>query len=221
MTKTNPKLSATVRTVTGKKVKTLRKQGLLPSSIYGHGFEPISIQVNDRELEHIFAHVGKSGLVDLQLDGKTVPVLFRNPQYHPVDGALIHVDCYKVNLKEKIVATVPLIFINESPAVKAGNVLVEVATQVEVEALPTDLPEHIEVDLAKLETLESMITVADLVVDKAKVEVKTDAEQVIVKVEEPRVEEEPVATEEVAPGDVPAMNQKTEEEKAAAEASKE
>jgi len=219
MTKTNPILKAEVRTVTGKKVKSLRNKGILPSSVYGHGFEPISIQVVDKELEAIFKHAGESSLVELELDGKNIPILFRNPQYHPVEGNLIHVDCYKVNLKEKIVTTVPLVFIGESDAVKAGNVLVEVASEVEVEALPTDLPENIEVDLSKLVSLESMITVADLVLDRSKIEVKTDAEQVVVKVEEPRVEEvAPVVEESTEPVVAPAMNQKTEEEKAADDA---
>jgi large subunit ribosomal protein L25 len=96
-------------------------------------------------------------------------------------------------------------------AVKLGNVLVEVATEVEVEALPTDLPEKFVVDLAKLETLESVVTVGDLEYDKEKVEIKTDVTQVVVKVEEPKAEEEPVVAE-VAPGEVPATEQKVLEE---------
>lgn len=217
MTKTNPVLKAEVRTVTGKRVKHLRKQGLLPSSIYGREFEPISIQVAEKELTRIFDTVGESGVVELELDGKKVPVLFRNPQYHPLEGNLIHIDCYKVNLKEKIVATVPLVMVGESPAVKAGNILVEVANEIEVEALPMDLPESVEVDLSGLTDLESMITVADLVVDKSKIEIKTDLEQVIAKVEEPR-EEEVIAEAPTEPVVAPAMNQKSEEEKAADDA---
>jgi large subunit ribosomal protein L25 len=218
MKKENPKLNASVRTITGKKVKQLRKQGILPSTVYGQGMEPISIQVNDKEMELIFAHAGESGLVDLILDEKMMPILFRNPQYHPVLGNLIHVDCYKVNLKEKITSTVPLEFVGESLAVKEGKVLVEVLNEVEIEALPADFPEKIEVDLSKLETVESMIMVADLVIDKKLLEIKNAPDQVIVKVEEPKVEEEPVVAEEVAPGDVPATEQKSPEEIAADEA---
>ena len=219
MAKTNPKLNASVRTITGKKVKTLRKQGIMPSSVYGHGFDPISIQIVDKEMEVIFGHVGESGLVDLLLDGKTLPILFRNPQYHPVMGTLCHIDCYKVNLKEKITAMVPVEFIGESASVKGGNVLVEVVNEVEVEALPTDLPEKIEVDLSKLVDIESEITVADLIVDRTKVEIKNDPEQVVVKTEEPRAEEVVVAPEvEAGPVVAPAMNQKTPEQKAADDA---
>jgi len=219
MKKENPKLKATVRTVTGKKVKNLRKGGLLPSTIYGQGMEPISIQIVDKELEAIFKHAGESGLVDIILEEKVMPVLFRNPQYHPVVGNLLHVDCFKVNLKEKITTNVPLVYVGEAPAVKEGKVLVEVLNEVEIEALPTDFPEKIEVDLAKLVNVESVITVADLVLDKSLLEIKNEPSQVIVKVEEPKVEEEPVAAEEVvAPGEVPATEQKTPEELAEADA---
>lgn len=218
MKKENPKLKADVRMITGKKVKQLRKQGFLPSTIYGQGMEPISIQVVDKELEAIFKHAGESGLVDLILDEKTVPVLFRNPQYHPVVGNLLHVDCFKVNLKEKIVTNVPLEFVGESPAVREGKVLVEVLNEVEIEALPADFPEKIEVDLAKLENVESVIAISDLVIDRSLLEVKNEPTQVIVKVEEPKVEEEPVVEEIVAPEDVPATEQKTPEELAAADA---
>ena len=218
MTKTNPKLNAQVRTITGKKVRQLRKQGLLPTSVYGQGMEPISIQVVDKEMEAIYSHAGESGLVDLILDGKTLPILFRNPQYHPVEGNLVHIDCYKVNLKEKITTFVPVEFIGESAAVKEGKVLVEVVNEVEVEALPADFPEKIEVDLSKLETIDSVVTVADLVVDRTKVEIKNDPEQVVVKVEEPKVEEEPVVEETTEVVVAPAMNQKTPEEKAADDA---
>jgi len=218
MTKSNPSLKAEIRNITGKKVKSLRKQGILPATIYGQKMEPVSVQTNLKEMEAIFAHTGESGLVNLMVGEVTYPVLFRNPQYHPLTGLLIHIDYYKVDLKQKITTTVPLEFVGESTSVKFGNVLVEVTTEVEIEALPTDLPEKIVVDLGKLETIESQITVADLEVDRSKIEIKNDPTQVIVKTEEPKVEEEIVATETVAPGDVPATSQKSPEEKAAAEA---
>lgn len=212
MKKENPKLKVEVRTIKGRKVKVLRRQGILPATIYGDAFEPVSIQMSAKELGVIFGHVGESGLVDLSLDGKDIPVLFRNPQYHPVGGELIHLDCYKVNLKEKITTTVPIELVGEAPIVRTGMILVPVTEEVEVEALPADLPEKIEVDISGLETLESQITVADLVVDRSKVEIKTAGEQLVVKIEEPKVEEEPVVTEEVAPSEVPATEQKAPEE---------
>jgi large subunit ribosomal protein L25 len=220
MTKENHQISAQVRTVLGRKVKHLRKSGFSPATVYGKGFTPISIQIITKELEKIYEQVGESGLVNLNLDKQSLPILFRNPQYHPVSGDLIHVDCYKVNLKEKITTAVPIELIGESFAVKEGNILVPVTEEVEVEALPTDLPESIIVDISALENVDSVITVADLQVDRSKVEILTDAEQVIVKVEPPKEEEEPAATE-VAPGDVPATQQKTAEELAEAAEKKE
>ncbi len=218
MAKINPKLKAEVRNVLGKKVKHLRTAGITPATVYGNDFKALSIQVDTKELNKVFDEVGESGLVDLEVDGKTYPVLFRNPQYHPVEGNLIHIDGYKVNLKEKITATVPIEFVGESPAVKAGNVLIEVTEEVEVEALPADLPEKIEVDISKLENLDQQVTVADLVVDKSRVEIKTAADQVVVKLEEPK--EEVIEEPTVAPGDVPATEQKAPDSAEATEGEK-
>ena len=220
MTKEKHQIKADIRTVLGRKVKHLRKEGLIPASIYGHKFEPISIQFKTIELEKLFDEVGESGLTEILVGEEKFPVLFRNPQYSAVLGDILHIDCYKVNLKEKITASVPIEFIGESQAVKDGNVLVEVTMEVEVEALPTDLPEGIEVDISVLNAVDDTITVGDIKLDE-KVEMITPLEQVIVKIEEPRAEEVVEApVEEVAPGEVPAMNQKTEEEKAADEAEK-
>jgi large subunit ribosomal protein L25 len=219
MTKEKHEVKAENRTVLGRKVKNLRKQGLIPATVYGKGFEPKSIQFLGTELEKIYNEVGESGLVNLIVGEENLPILFRNPQYHAIEGNLLHVDCYKVNLREKISAMVPIVLIGESQAVKNGNILVPVTDEIEIEALPADLPESIEVDLAILENLDSVITVADLNFDKSKLEILTDAEQLIVKVEEPRVEEEVAApAEEITPA--PAMNQKSEEEKEADEKAK-
>lgn len=211
MKKENPKLSGTLRTVTGRKVKKLRQAGQIPATIYGQAMTPISVQFAALELDKIFEHAGESTLVEINIDKDTYPVLFKNPQFHPVLGDLIHIDCYQVNLKEKIVASVPLELIGESPAVKNGNILVPVTDEVEIEALPADLPEKIEVDISSLEEIGQKISVSDLQVDKDLIEIKTDPEQVIAIIEEPKVEEEPVE-EEVAPEDVPATAQKSEEE---------
>lgn len=210
MTKEKKQIKAELRTVLGRKVKKIRKEGLLPATVYGRNFEPISVQFKAMELERLFDEVGESGLVELLIDTQKVPVLFRNPQYSPVEGELVHIDCYKVNLKEKITATVPIEFIGESQAVKEGNNLVEVSNEVEIEALPADLPESITVDITVLNTVEDMITVGDIKLDE-KMEMITQPDQVIVKVEKPRVEETPV--EEEAQVEVPATEQKSEEEK--------
>ena len=217
MTKEKHQIKAAVRTVTGRKVKQIRKEGWLPATVYGKEFESLSIQFNLAEIVKLFDEIGESTLVEVTLDEKEkLPVLFRNPQYHPIDGNMIHIDCYKVNLKEKIKAMVPIELVGESQAVKDGNILVTVTDEIEVEGLPADLPEKIEIDLSVLENLESTITVADLKIGD-KLEILTDLEQLIAKVEEPKAEEEPVV-EEVSPEDVEVITQKEGKDEEGAEA---
>jgi large subunit ribosomal protein L25 len=211
MAKISHQIDGNLRDIKGRKVKKLRKEGILPATMYGKGFEPMTVQTDQKKLEEIFAEAGESGLVEVTVNGEKYPVMLRNPQYHPLFGDLMHIDFYKVNLKEKIASNVAVEIIGESPAVKGGLVLVEVSSEVEVEGLPTDLPEKIEVDISKLEKVDDTITVADLNIDRSKLEVLTDAEQVIVKIEEPK-EEEVVETEAVAPSEVPATEQKAPEE---------
>ncbi len=222
MIKEKYQIKAAVRTITGKKVKQIRKEGWLPATVYGKDFQSLSIQFGLTELEKLFEETGESTLIEVILDEKEkLPILLRNPQYHPVDGGMIHIDCYKVNLKEKIKAMVPVELIGESQAVKDGNILVTVTDEIEVEGLPADLPEKIEIDLSVLENLESIITVADLKIDTEKLQVLTDTEQLIAKVEEPRIEEEPVV-EETTPEDVEVITQKEgKDEETAAEPDKE
>lgn len=217
MKKENPKISATLRTITGRKVKHLRTSGQIPATIYGHKFEPISVQFSALELNKIFEQVGESSLVEIIVGENNYPVIFKNPQFHPISSDLIHLDCYKVNLKEKITTEVPIELIGESLAVKNGNTLMQILNEIEIEALPADLPEKIEVDISSLVEVDNKITVAELNLDRDKIEIKNDPEQVVVIIEAPRVEEEPVveAEAELSPEDVPATAQKTEEEKAA------
>ncbi len=211
MKKESPKLKAEKRGVMGRKVKKLRQQGIIPATLYGKGMESVSIQIKTAEVLKIFEKVGESGLVDLMLDKeKALPVLLRNPQYNVVSDDLMHIDCYKVNLAEKIVASVPIVLVGESSSVREGNILVEVTDEVEVEAKPMDLPEKFEVDLSVLKTVDNVVVVADLKMDSEKVEIKNSPDQVIVKTEEPKEEE--IIEETVIPDEVPATEQKEGEE---------
>jgi len=211
MTKEKHQLKAEIREVLGRKVKKLRKEGLSPATVYGNDFKSLTIQINTKELNKLFKEVGEAGLVELVIDGKDkIPVLLRNPQYDPISDELIHIDCYKVNLKEKIKTMISLEFVGESESVREGNLLITATNEIEVEALPTDLPEHIEVDLSVLENLDSVVTVADLNVDRSKIEVLSSEDQVVVKTEEPK--EEVIEEEEVSPEDVEVTGQKGEGE---------
>ena len=207
-------IEAEKREVLGRKVKKLRTEGILPASVYGKDFKSISIQMDAKMAKVAFSELGEAGLFDLKVDKDTFPVFFKNPQFHPVSGEMIHVDLYKVNLKEKTTVAVPVEHVGESQSVKLGNVLVVVTDEVEVEALPTDLPEKFEIDLSKLETLEDMITVADIAYDKSKMTILTEASQVLVKTEEPKEEEIVIAE---APPEVEGGEKKEGEEEVAEE----
>lgn len=192
-----------MRTILGRKVKTLRKAGILPATVFGKKIDSISIQVNQKSFGEVFKKAGETSIVDLDFGSDSRPVLINNISLHPVLGTPIHVDFLQVDLKSKIEANIPVEMKGESPAEKSGigTVLTQI-NEVRVEALPTDLPEKFVVDLSKLTEVEQTIFVKDLDWDRGKVEMKSDLEQIVVKVEPPQKEEvveAPVTTEAVAP----------------------
>lgn len=195
------------RKLTGRKVKTLRKEGILPANVFGKKIKSTSIQVKADEFKKAYKEVGETGLLNLQLVGERTarPVLIVNIQKEPVSDAYLHVDFHQVDLKEKVEAKVPVELVGESPAEKQGiGTVVAYINEIEVEALPTDLPEKFAVDISKLTEVDQAIYVKDLAIDKKKVGLKTEAESILVKVEPPQKEE--VVTPPPAPpeGEVPA-----------------
>lgn len=193
-------LNAQVREVTGKKVKKLREQGLVPIGVYGKDVKSVALSVPLKEIEKVYEKAGETGLVDLKFGDKTLPVLIKNVQIHPVKRQIIHVEMHAVNLKQKIKANVPVQIVGESPAVTNNiGVLLQTLNEVEVEALPTDLPEAIEVDVAGLTEIDQQVSVAELKVPNG-VEILTGGEELVVKVA-PAVSEETakeLAAEEAA-----------------------
>ena len=178
-------LTAQLRTVLGRKVKTLRKQGILPAHVFGHKIETIHIQVQKKEFEKVFAKTGETGIISLEIDKEKRPVLVKNIQVHPVTDEPIHIDFYQVNLSEKVTVNVSLEIMGEAPAEqKKVGLLLTPVSELEVEALPADIPENIQVDVSKLENIGDEIRVKDLPIDKTKVEVKTDEELVVVSIGE-------------------------------------
>ena len=180
----------TKREVLGKRVKALRTAGKLPAVLYGHNVENKQIEISERDFAKAFKAAGESTLVNLTVDDKTLPVLIHDVQHHYLHGRPIHVDFYAVNMTEKIKVHVPVHFIGESPAVKAlGGTLVKNLSEVEVECLPSDLPQSYEVDISLLNTFEDVIRVSSLPTDD-KVVILTPAEAVITNVAPPRTEAE-------------------------------
>src|SRR5829696_901484 len=150
-------LRAQVRTLKGKKVGALRRQGIIPANIYGRGVESLPIQVDVRAFRDALAQAGTSTVVDVHVtadghaDGKSHPVLIENISTHPATGKVLHIDLRQVDLNRPVRAQVPLVLIGESPAVKnEGGVLIHPLDTIEVEALPRALPHEIQVDISAL-----------------------------------------------------------------------
>ncbi len=183
-------LKAEERKISGRKVKTLRTQGLLPGNVYGKKIKSLAVQVNKKEFEKVYKEVGETGLITLQVNKEELPVLVNNVQAHPVTDEPIHIDFRQVDLKIKVTAKVPVEVTGESPAEKQGiGTVVQYLKEVEIEALPADLLEKFEVDTSALAEVDQAIYVKDLKVDKSKIEIKTGGEEIVVKVEPPQKEE--------------------------------
>jgi large subunit ribosomal protein L25 len=208
------------RQVTGKKVAALRRAGILPGNIFGKGIESESIQLQTEVLEHTLKAAVANEVIDLKVGSGTArPVVIHKISRNPLNGSFLHADFYQVQLREKMRADVPLQFIGESEAVDTYNgVLLTTLEHVQVEALPLDLPSHIEVDVSVIKELEGAIHVSALKVP-AGVTILTDPEVMIVKVASPRVEEEEEAPEAAAAvaGEEPTAEAEGEEPKAEAE----
>lgn len=177
------KLKVDRRKVLGKQVKKLRKDGILPCNIYGKDIKSTAVQVPLKDFDEVYNQAGETGLVDVDLEGKLTPVLIHNMQ-KDFRGNVLHADFFQVNLKEKVKTMVPLEIIGEPKAVidKVG-LLMNILSEVEVEALPEELPESIQVNVEYLANIDDQITVADLKVP-AGVTVLTEPEQVISKIGE-------------------------------------
>ncbi len=209
------------RVVTGKKVKALRRQGIVPAHLYGYGTESVAVQAERQRVINMLRSVSRNAIIDLRIngEGKPRPVVLRSVQRDPVTGDLVHIDFFQISLTQKLKADVPLHFVGEPPAVTIhGGVLLHSVDSLSVEALPGEIPPHIEVDVGRLDTLDSALFVRDLAVP-AGLEVLSDPDQVVAKVASPRLvaeEERPAeAPSEEAPEGAPAaegVEEKAEEE---------
>lgn len=200
----NTLLKAEERKITGRKIEGLRKAGILPGNIYGKKVKSTSVQVNLKDFEKVYKEAGETGIVELDLGKEKRPVLIHNIQKQPVTDSPIHVDFYQVNLNEKVTASVPVELTGEAPAEKLSvGTAVQYVNEIEVEALPGDLPDKFVVDISDLSEVDQAIHIKDIKYDKAKIEVKSDVEQIVVKVEPPQ-KEEVIAPVAPAEGELPA-----------------
>ncbi len=155
-------IQAEPRNVTGKQVRHLRREGLVPAVIYGQS-DPLVVQLEGAELRRLLRHAGETELIDISIGGDLRTVLARDIQKHITRADLMHVDFYEVNLQEKLRMEVPLVTIGALPSSIAGLGTVTLTLQeIELEALPTDLPPEIEVNLSLITDPEMTLHVRDL-----------------------------------------------------------
>ncbi len=196
----NIELRAQRRAVTGKKVRFLRREGLVPASLYGPGVASVPLQLPARETELALRRISSSTLVPLFVDGEPMRrVLVRQVQRHPTSEQVLHFDLFAVAMDTTMRAAVPLHFVGEAPAVtQLDGTLVHSLDTVEVEALPTDLPARLDVYLSPLDSLHSAIHAGDLTMP-AGVTLLTPPDAVIASVAPPRLAAEELAEAEADP----------------------
>jgi len=183
-------LKATSRNLIGKKVKVLRREGLLPAVIYGRDVDTIPISLNYHEASQILPGVTSSQFIVIDVEGEPHTTLVRERQRDPVTWKLIHVDFQELSMTEKLRTAVSLVLTGEAPAISSyGGVLVTGQDSLMVECLPADLPERIEVDLSTLQEIGDAIYVGDIVAPK-NLEILTDLEEMIALITAPVTVEE-------------------------------
>jgi large subunit ribosomal protein L25 len=207
MSTARPTLAAEHREITGKAVKRLRAAGRLPAVVYGHGVASASVTVDAHDFDQLRRHTGPNALVDLSIDGaKPAPVLMQAVQIHPVNRRPLHVDLFLVRMTEELTVDVPLVAVGTSLAVTQLNgTLLHPNETVKVRALPDRLPQSIEFSVESLVDFETSIYVRDLAIPE-EVTLLTDGDEIVAKVQQPRieVEEVPVVEEEAEEGEAAA-----------------
>ncbi len=197
----------------GKQVKALRREGLIPAELYGHGLLNVHLAVPARDFGKAFKEAGTNTVVTLIIDKEKKPALIYDVAHDALSGEVAHVDFYQVRMDEKIKAKVPLMFVGESAAVKEkGAILNKSMSEVEVEALPQDLPHSFAVSLSLLDDIGKSAYVRDLAVPET-VKLLIDGNTAIVTATPPAPKEEEKPVEEVVP-DVSEVKVETEEKKA-------
>jgi large subunit ribosomal protein L25 len=191
-TATRPNLAAEPREVTGKKVAELRRDGRLPGVVFGNGIASENVSIDAHEFDLLRRRVGQNALIDLSIHGKSSrPVLVQGVQVHPVNRRPLHVDLFLVRMTEELTVDVPLVAIGTSIAIEnEGGTLLHPIEHVRVKALPDHLPQSIEFAIDSLVDFDAVIKVSDLSIP-GDVTLLTDPEEIVAKVQAPRVEVEP------------------------------
>jgi large subunit ribosomal protein L25 len=196
MASQSTKLSISAREVTNSRAtRRLRRTGQVPGVLYGGDAEPLAFTVDERELRHALA--ARGAVVELQLEGKGTPAVLKDAQHHPVRGTTLHVDFLRVRLDVAIHAVVALELVGgeDAPGAREGGVLEHVTREVNIEALPTDIPERLELDVSQMQVNDTLYLAA--VTPPAGVTILDDLEETVVAtLTPPRLEAELEALEE-------------------------
>ena len=185
-------ITAKLRTALGKQTGKLRKAGSLPAVLYGPKTKAVALEVPAKEFGKVYKSAGENTLVNLVIEGQPAQkkVLIHDVAKHYMKNEPIHVDFYEVDLSKKIHAKIPVQFVGTSPAVKElGGILIKNLTEVEVEALPADLPHSIEINIEKLATFDDSIRLGDIKLS-GDVKILGNPEELVAAVQPPRSEEE-------------------------------
>lgn len=192
-------LMAEPRTIHGKKVKRLRREGLVPGVVYGPVVdETVSVSVNSRDFHKFFMAHGHSTIFTLTWDGGAQPVLIREVQRDPVRQDILHIDFFAPNMTVTLRQSVPVTLHNQGE-IEEGGVLQTVLTEIEVEALPANLPHEIAVDVSGLTAIGSSLHIADITPPE-NVQIVTDPETTVASVIHMAVEAEPEVEAEAEEG---------------------
>ena len=192
-------LQAGSRAVLGKKVKQLRRSGMVPGNVYGRGLESRAIQTELTEIQRVFGTVDRNAVVIMSIDGSgdTIPVVLREVQRHPVTRRLLHLDFYQVDLTRAIHSEARLELVGDAEAESQGGTVVQSLEALMLEALPTEMPSVIEVDISVLNEFGQSVLVRDLVLPEGVIAV-TDGAVAVATALAPRVTEEEEEAEELA-----------------------
>ncbi len=208
-------LIAQKREIMGKAVKTLRDDGFIPAELYGREFENIHLSVSEKDFNKIFNEAGESTIVNLAVGEERIPVLINDVFTDALSNKISHIDFYRVRMDEKTEVSVPFEFIGEAQAVREKKgILIKAMHELEIRALPADLPHNIEIDVSGLAEIGETIHVKDIKPIKG-VEILAEPEAVIVTVTEiveEVVEEKPVSVEDVKVEGEEKKTEETEEE---------
>jgi len=208
-------LKAAKRDITGKKVKVLRRNGIIPVNLFGPGIESVSLQCEAAELQNVMRRAGQTKIIDLKIDSekKARAIMIRKAQILPLKNDILHVDLYQVKMTDELKVEVPVVLTGEALVTRAKeNILVQELNSINVQCLPANMPSEIEVDISVLTEPDQVLRVKDITV-KDVVTIVNDPEVVVVRISVQPTEKREAFGEDAANADaVTSEQEKTETE---------